>query len=108
MNASKAVFGSGCLKNVYTFLDIKMPRKVSQREETLYEHIMKINNITSLSKNQKIWLTDRYLTYKFLEKINFKSYDEIKSEINSDIKNILQLKKGQEPKSAKSISLNQA
>ncbi|MBR1883440.1 MAG: hypothetical protein IJ809_00575 [Clostridia bacterium] len=53
MNASKAVFGSGCLKNVYTFLDIKMPRKVSQREETLYEHIMKINNITSLSKNQK-------------------------------------------------------
>ena len=58
MKVSNDVFGNGCIKNIYSFLDLQMPRKVNFREETLYKNIMRINNVNSLNKNQRIWLTD--------------------------------------------------
>ena len=85
-----------------------MPRQVKLREETLYKNIMKLNNINSINKNQKIWLTDRYLTYQYLNRIPYGNYNSIKKQINYDIQNIKQIKKDKEPKSAKSMSLKQA
>ena len=69
---------------------------------------MKINNVNSLNKNQKIWLTDRYLTYQYLNRIPYGDYNTIKNQINYDIQNIKQIKKDEEPKSAKNMSLKQA
>lgn len=108
MKVSDGVFGNGCVRNIYTFLDFKMPKKVSLREETLYKNIMKMNNINSLNKNQKIWLTDRYLTYQYLNRIPYGDYNAIKNQINYDIQNIKQIKTDKEPKSAKNMSLKQA
>lgn len=108
MKVSNDIFGNGCVRNIYKFLDLKMPRKVKLREETLHRHIMKMNDINSINKNQKIWLTDRYLTYQYLNKIPYGNYNTIKNQINYDIQNIKQIKKDEEPKSAKSMSLKQA
>ena len=108
MKVSNDIFGNGCIKNIYSFLDLKMPKKVKYREETLYKNVMELTNIHSINKNQKIWLTDRYLTYQYLNRIPYGNYNEIKNQINYDIQNIKQIKKDEEPKSAKSMSLKQA
>lgn len=108
MKASNDVFGKGCIRNIYSFLDLKMPRKLKLREETLYKNVMKINHIDSINKNQRIWLTDRYLTYQYLDKLPYGDYTLLKKQINNDIQNIKQLKNDEEPKSSKNISLKQA
>lgn len=108
MKVSNDIFGNGCIKNIYSFLDLKMPKKVKYREETLYKNVMELTNIHSINKNQKLWLTDRYLTYQYLNRIPYGNYNEIKNQINYDIQNIKQIKKDEEPKSSKSMSLKQA
>lgn len=108
MKASKDVFGKSCLRNIYSFLDLKMPRKVSMREENLHKNVMNLTNTRIINTKQQIWLTDRYLTYQYLDKIPYGNYNSIKNQINTDMKNIKQVKKDEEPKSAKIISLKQA
>ena len=108
MKTSSSVFGNGCIKNIYSFLDLEMPRKVKLREETLHKDIMEITNIKPANKNQKLWLTDRYLTYQYLDKIPYGNYNTIKEQISCDIQNIKQLKSDEEPKTAKNMSLKQA
>lgn len=108
MKVSNDVFGNGCVRNIYSFLDLKMPRKVALREETLYKNIMKLTNTKNINTNQKIWLTDRYLTYQYLNRIPYGNFNAIKNQINYDIQNIKQIKKDEEPKSSKSMSLKQA
>ena len=108
MKVSNSVFGNGCVRNIYSFLNLKMPRKVNLREETLCKNIMQLTNTKSINNNQKLWLTDRYLTYQFLNRIPYGNYNLIKNKINNDIQNIKQLKNEEEPKSAKNMSLKQA
>lgn len=108
MKVSNDIFGNGCIKNIYSLLDLKMPKKVKLREETLYRNVMELTNTHSINKNQKLWITDRYLTYQYLNRIPYGNYNEIKKQINYDIQNIKQIKKDEEPKSAKSMSLKQA
>lgn len=108
MKVSNDIFGKGCVKNIYSFLELSMPRKTKLREETLYKNVMKITNTHLINKKQKIWLTDRYLTYQYLDRIPYGNYDTIKNQINNDIQNIKQIKKDEEPKSAKNMSLKQA
>lgn len=108
MKVSNYIFGNGCIKNIYSFLELKMPKKVKLREETLYKNVMELTSTHSINKNQKLWLTDRYLTYQYLNRIPYGNYNEIKNQINYDIQNIKQIKKDEEPKSAKSMSLKQA
>lgn len=108
MKKSKDVFGNGCIRNIYSFLDLKMPKKVKLREETLYKNIMQITNTKFINANQKVWLADRYLTYQYLSKIPYGNYNKIKNQIDSDIQNIEQVKKDEIPKSAKNMSLKQA
>ena len=108
MKISNDVFGKSCIKNIYSFLNLKMPKKVKNREKTLYINIMKLTNIKNINTSQKIWLTDRYLTHQYLNSIPYGDYTAIKNQINYDIQNIKQLKKGETPKSAKTVSLKQA
>lgn len=108
MKVSKGVFGNGCVKNIYSFLDLEMPKKVKLREETLYKNVMKLTNTKNITKDQKVWLTDRYLTSQYLSKIPYGNYDKLKTQIDYDIQNIDKLNKDEEPKSAKDISLNQS
>ncbi len=108
MKTSKDTFGNGCVKNIYSFLGMSMPKKVKLREQTLYKNIMKINNIHKINTNQKIWLVDRYLTQQYLSKIPYGNYNKITNQINTEIQNINQIKNNEEPKSAKNMSLKQA
>ena len=108
MKFSNDVFGKGCVKNIYSFLDLSMPRKINLREETLCKNIMKITGVKDVNKYQKIWLTDRFLTYQYLDKNPFGNFDTLKEQINNDIQNIEKIKKDEEPKSSKSMSLKQA
>lgn len=108
MKVSNSVFGNGCVRNIYSFLDLKMPRKVNLREETLYRNIMRLTKTKGINNNQKLWLTDRYLTYQYLNRIPYGNYNLIKNKINNDIQNIKQIEKDEEPKSAKNMSLKQA
>lgn len=108
MKVSDDVFGNGCVRNIYSFLDLKMPRKVKLREETLYKNVMRLTNTRNINTEQQIWLTDRYLTYQYLNKIPYGNFNSIKNQINNDIQDIKKIKKDEEPKSAKSMSLKQA
>lgn len=48
------------------------------------------------------------MTYQYLDRVPYGEYDKLKEQINLDIQNIDKIKKEQEPKSAKAISLKQA
>lgn len=108
MKVSNDVFGNGCVRNIYSFLDLKMPRKVRMREETLYKNVMRLTNTRNIDTKQQIWLTDRYLTYQYLNRIPYGNYNSIKKQINNDIQDIKQVKNNEVPKSANSMSLKQA
>lgn len=108
MSVSKDIFGKGCIKNIYKFLNLKEPKKLKLREKELYDSIMKENHIKNLNKNQKIWLTDRYLTYKYVEKLEYGNYDTLKQEIYEDIKKIEKVKEKQSIKSMVKISLKKS
>lgn len=41
MKSSKDNFGNGCIRNIYSFLGMNMPKKVKLREITLYNNVMK-------------------------------------------------------------------
>lgn len=108
MKVSNDVFGNGCIRNIYSFLNLKMPKKVKLREETLYKNIMKLTNTKTINANQKIWLADRYLTYQYLDRIPYGDYSTIKNQINYDIQNLKLIKTDEELISAKTMSLKQA
>lgn len=108
MKTSKDTFGNGCVKNIYSFLGMSMPKKVMLREPTLYKNIMKINNIHNINTYQKTWLTDRYLTRQYLNRIPYGNYSRLKNQIDTEIQNINQIENNEEPKSAKNMSLKQA
>lgn len=69
---------------------------------------MKMNNIKTLNKYQKIWLTDRYLTYQYLNSMPYSDYKNLNKQINYEIENIESLKENEKPKSAQKLSLNEA
>lgn len=108
MSISKNVFGIGCLKNIYSFLEVDMPKKINMREKMLYKEIIKRNNIKNISASQTILLTDRYLTVQYLKKIPYGNYSKLIRVNDTDIQNIKSINKKEELKSSKSMSLNQA
>ena len=88
MKKSKATFGSGCTNNIFEFLNIKKPKRCKNKEQFLYKNIMKITNFSRINNNQKIWLTDRYLTYQYLEQLHYGNFENLKKQVKQDIKNI--------------------
>ena len=67
MKKSKSQFGNGCINNIFKFLDMKKPARGKNKEQFLYKNIMNKTGISKINKEQKIWLTDRYLTYQYLD-----------------------------------------
>ena len=78
MKKSKTVFGNGCINNIYKFLEFPKPGKGKNKEQFLYKNIMKKTNISSINKEQKIWLTDRYLTYQYIDKLQYGNFTKLK------------------------------
>lgn len=105
---SKTKFGKGCLKNIYNFLEMRIPKKVKSREEILYNTIMEKSNIYEINAKQKRWLADRYLTREYLSKIKYGNYNTVIKKINEEIVNINQIKNSKELKSMNDINLKKA
>ncbi len=78
MKKSKSTFGNGCINNIFTFLNIEKPRRCKNKEQLLYKNIMKITNVSKINNNQKIWLTDRYLTYQYLNQLHYGNFENLK------------------------------
>lgn len=106
MKKCKNNFGDGCIDSIYTFLKLEKPKKSKYKEKELYNIIMKETGIKLIDKTKKIWLTDRYLTYKYLDRIKYGEFSECKEEIKEDINKIKNAKKF-EPVDTK-ISLKEA
>ena len=85
MFLEKGNIGQGCIKNIYSFLSFKMPKKLKLRENELYGNIMKATNKKNLNKEHKLILVDRYLTLKYLESMKYGDFDKLKDEIKNDI-----------------------
>lgn len=49
---------------------------------------MKITNVSKINNNQKIWLTDRYLTYQYLKQLHYGNFENLKKQVKQDIENI--------------------
>ena len=99
---------NSCIKNIYNLLELSTPKQIKNKEDYLYKNIMKKTNISSLNKKQKIWLSDRYLTYQYLSKIHYGNFNNLKEEINTDIQNINKVSKFEDLKTVGKIKLKQA
>lgn len=108
MNRSKNVFGSGCTNNLFKFLNIEKPNRCKNKEQFLYKNIMQRTNISKLDNNQKIWLTDRYLTYQYLDKLKYGNFTKLKAQINEDISKVNQVSRFEELTTSRRIKLKEA
>ncbi len=108
MKKSKNEFGNGCINNIYKFLDIEKPARGKNKELLLYKSIMQRTNISKINKEQKIWLTDRYLTYQYLDKLKYGNFEKLKKQINEDIENVSKIEKFEEMITARKMKLKQA
>ena len=80
-------FGLGCLKKTCAMVGIKNAKNLKY-ENQLNTKIQKLNNKKSLNKEQKQLLTNRYLTYTILDKIDIPYYKDLAKSINNDIKSV--------------------
>ena len=108
MKKSKSQFGNGCINNIFKFLDIKKPARGKNKEQFLYKNIMNKTGISKINKEQKIWLTDRYLTYQYLDQLHYGNFNKLKEQINTEIERVNQIEKFEEMLSTKKIKLKEA
>ena len=108
MKTATTIFGNGCIKSIYNLLEIKMPKKLRDRESYLYKSIMKKLNIKELNSKQKVWLVDRYLTLQYIDRLKYGDYTELKKELNEDISNTSEIVEFSEYKTAEKVELKQA
>lgn len=108
MKKSKNQFGNGCINNIFDFLNMNKPARGKNKEQFLYRNIMTRTSISGINKEQKIWLADRYLTYQYLDKLNYGNFEKIKEQINTDIENINKVEKFEEMITSRKINLKEA
>ena len=108
MKKSRDTFGRGCINNILKFLDIKKSIKGKNKEQFLYKKIIKLTGNPKINDKQKVWLTDRYLTYKYLDKLYYGNFESLKNQINSDIINIEKAEKIEDLKTIQKIRLKEA
>ena len=83
------LFGRGCLENLYDLLEISKPsRFVVNKEMYLCNRIAWKNFKFFLSKKKKYAIAQKYIALKYLDKINFNFFDDLKEKISQDIKGI--------------------
>lgn len=84
-----AMFGRGCLDNLYGLLEFsKPPRIVWNKELYLCTKIAWKNHKFFLSKKKKYALAQKYIALNYLNKMDYDFLDDIKKEIKNDINNI--------------------
>ena len=108
MKKAKTIFGSGCILSIYKFLNLDIPKSSKTREQYLYKSIMEQTNTKKLNSDQKVWLADRYLTYQYLDKLQYGDFSEIKSELNTDIANVSKVSNFSMLMTANKIKLKEA
>ena len=108
MKKSKDIFGSGCTNNIFKFLNIEKPTRCKNKEQLLYKNIMKITNVSKINNNQKIWLTDRYLTYQYLNQLHDGDFENLKKQLRQDIENIDKVEEFDKLITARKIKLKEA
>lgn len=108
MKKSKTVFGNGCINNIYKILGFPKPGKGKNKEQFLYKNIMKKANISNINKEQKIWLTDRYLTYQYIDKLQYGNFTKLKKQINEDIEKVNKVEKFEDLVTTKKMKLKEA
>lgn len=87
ISSTKYSFGLGCLKKASHILGIDNIKNL-KGESSLNSKVQKVCNKSSLNKEQKELLTNRYPTLKFLEVTDIDYYNNIKDKIKNDINNI--------------------
>ncbi len=108
MKKSKATFGSGCINNIFKFLNIEKPTRCKNKEQFLYKNIMKNTNVSKINNNQKIWLTDRYLTYQYLDHLYYGDFESLKKQVKQDIENIDKVEEFEKLVTARKMKLKEA
>ena len=84
-----ALFGRGCLENIYEILGIsKSPRFIWNKELYLCTRIAWKNHKFFLSRNKKYALAQKYIALSYLNKMNCDFLDDVKEKIAKDIKSI--------------------
>lgn len=84
-----AMFGRGCLDNLYGLLEFsKPPRIVWNKELYLCSKIAWKNHKFFLSKKKKYALAQKYIALNYLNKMDYDFLDDIKKKIKNDINNI--------------------
>ncbi len=108
MKKAKTIFGSGCILGIYSLLKLDTPKNSKTREQYLYKTIMKRTNTKNLNSDQKVWLADRYLTYQYLDNLQYGDFSEIKSKLDTDIVNVSQVSNFSMLMTANKIKLKEA
>lgn len=81
-----AMFGRGCLDNLYGLLEFsKPPRIVWNKELYLCTKIAWKNHKFFLSKKKKYALAQKYIALNYLNKMDYDFLDDIKKKIKNDI-----------------------
>jgi len=84
-----AMFGRGCLDNLYGLLKFsKPPRFVWNKELYLCTKIAWKNHKFFLSKKKKFNLAQKYIALNYLNRMNYEFLDDIKEKISKDINSI--------------------
>ena len=84
-----AMFGRGCLDNLYEILNFsKSPKFVWNKEMYLCTKIAWKNHKFFLNRKKKYILAQKYIALNYLNKMNFETLNNIKEKISRDINNI--------------------
>lgn len=88
-NYKYAMFGRGCLDNLYGLLEFSKPPKfIWNKESYLCTRIAWRNHKFFLSKNKKYALAQKYIALNYLNRMNYGFLDDIKEGILKDINSI--------------------
>lgn len=107
MRKSKYQFGAGCIEHVFEFLRIQEKPKRKEKEKVLYKNVMERTKQLGLNKQQQIWLTDRFLTCEYLDKLPYGDFEELKRNIKDDIQRMDRVQRFEELKTVKEMQLKQ-
>ena len=88
-NYKYAMFGRGCLDNLYEVLNFsKSPKFVWNKEMYLCTKIAWKNHKFFLNRKKKYILAQKYIALNYLNKMNYETLNDIKEKVSKDINNI--------------------
>ena len=76
MKRSKTIFGNGCIKNIYSLLELSSPKRIKNREDYLYKTIRRKAKVSSLNKEQNKKLLISNISFIFNMGRNKSQYEK--------------------------------